>query len=375
MMKKWLVILLYVSFIFAEEIETRKTVKKAAAVQLKNGIEARADGLESETIIVETSTGGASSSTTAVLQVDPVTEKVVETTSKKEDIVISITTSSTDLSEINEDLETNEADDSSEFSNVHSTQNPKRKILYVNQQQNGKLNVHLELSDVSVIVIPNQKDPQLSLLNLLFKSAQKSNMQLEAKKKEDHLKLAENHHDEYSKYKQLVRNPDENFHFSSSMPFVESRAPYKVDISSTIGQKSQPAVDIIPHSQQQLDPSTVEQFQPQFARSPIMQLLKPTPLTVQVASSQEPHNNRISKRSIPSRVIGIDADTPNESGSFINSGEDELTESILNTLDNGDEYNELNTQEGFVLLGATENCGPGRKRNSYQICVAVDDMK
>jgi hypothetical protein len=173
-----------------------------------------------------------------------------------------------------------------------------------------------------------------------------------AKKKEEEMKVEVHHHDEYSKYKPSLRPAVDNFHHIGSTgmpPFIESRAPYKVDISSTLGQQS-PAVEITPHSQQ-------------IARSPIMQLLKPIPFTIQTAPGQ---SNRIFKRSIDSRLLSIDDEIP--------SDEDELTESIFNSLDKKEEFNGIDRMDGseFVLLGATENCGPGRRRNSYQICVAVD---
>jgi hypothetical protein len=361
------------AIISAEELETRKTVKKAAAIDLKNELEARTEESEVVTIKVEvvkeTSTAPLTTTTAKVVPIvqDSTTEKVVETSpiTSQETLAASPTTAAS--SSTNIAASTTESSDSNESEgddNESSSLPPKRKVLYLNQQQNGRLNVHLELSDVSLIVVPKSKDPQLSLLNLLFKSAQKSNM----KKKEQEMKVEHHSHDEYSKYKHSIRPSDESYqHLGSTvMPFIESRAPYKVDISSTLGQQSQPAVDIMPNSHQQH--AAPQQFQSQFARSPIMQLLKPIPYTIQTAPGQSPHSNRIFKRSIDSRLLGIDDEIP--------SDEDELTESVFNSLDNHEEdINGIDRFDGsdFVLLGATENCGPGRKRNSYQICVAVDN--
>lgn len=233
------------------------------------------------------------------------------------------------------------------------TETPKRRVVYINQQQNGKLNVHLELSDVSVIVIPNQKDPQLSLLSLLLKSAQKSNGQSEAKKKE--VEASINHHHDYSKYNH--RSEDLNI-----APSIESRAPYKVDISSTLGQ--QPALQVAPNSNQ---PSSFSpQLQPQLARSPIMQLLKPSTYVLQGAPGQTFANNRIFKRSIDSRLLNDDINKFGEN--YIHYKNDELGESNYNLI-----ANDESVDSEFVLLGATENCGPGRKRNSYQVCVSISD--
>lgn len=373
-----------------EEIETRKTVKKAGAIEFKNEVESRTDSAEVMTIMVETvheTTPRVSTSSSA-----PTTTSSAATTSKPESTTKVLSTSkapvptkappATTTQKVVEIAPTTQAsssttarpltssapfkppvspgdespDDGDDGVDSHDLDNllppsqlpPRRKVVYINQQQNGKLNVHLELSDVSVIVIPNQKDPQLSLLNLLMKSAQKSNM----KKKEESVSIEQL--DDYSKYKQSLR--DDNYR-TFGMPFVESRAPYKVDISSTIGQHSKPGVELPPHANQHSS-QAASQFQPQFARSPIMQLLRPAPAQ---------GNNRIFKRSIDSR---IDADIPGD-----DYNEDELTESFFNTLQNNENLEGLHEKDEseFVLLGAIENCGPGRQRNSYQICVPVMD--
>lgn len=407
-------VILALSVSFAEEIETRKkTVKKAAAVETKLEMEARTDNPEAMTIIVETildttvapiitkapeatttappatsSKAPATTTTTTVPEIT--TEKLAPTTEKVEDAPLTTVapavaptvaheTSSSIITVEGPISESAEDDDSFDLNQIiQPSETPKRKVIYVNQQQSGKLNVHLELSDVSVIVVPSQKDPsQLSLLSLLFKSAQKSKMHSDAKKKEEIVSSSEVH-DDYSKYKKPAARPSEETYLGATgIPYVESRAPYKVDISSTMGQQSltRPAIDITPNAHQHSKPSAVPQFQPQFARSPIMQLLKPIPFTIQTAPGQVPHTNRIFKRSIDSRLLGLEAEIPHDNENSVN--EDGLTESFLNSLDNGDYLDnyDTNNDSEFILLGATENCGPGRKRNSYQICVSVANME
>lgn len=404
----------------AEELETRKTVKKSAAIHVRNYVEPRAEELSldeqptadveivkdsSTTLLTPSSespsttprppsttnqapstttraplTTSQSPSTTSRLTTTVpqlTTETLIEMTTELPAIITGSPGSSTTGSAITIiDLDNEGAPDN--FSNEHVSmpdiddllpfkEPPKRKLIYINQQQNGKLNVHLELSDVSLIVIPNQKDQnQLSLLNLLFKSAQKSKLRIDSEeKKKEEKNQSVDHHDDYSKYKETFKQTDEIYHLGTgNMPFVESRAPYKVDISSTLGQQSQPAVDITPNAQQLQSP----QFQPQSIRSPMMQLLRPIPYASSGPwSGQTQTNERIFKRSIEN--IPYD---------FENFNEDELTESILNTLEDNDD--DLNSYDGrndseFILLGAVENCGPGRRRNSYQVCVSVEDIE
>lgn len=268
---------------------------------------------------------------------------VPATTIKSEEISV-ISSTTTTITEENED----------HLGGISELQQPgqRRKILYINQQQHGKFNVNLELNDVSLIIIPNKKDPQLSLLNLLLKSAQKSsNLKKDEnhqanKTDEENRKLENNHKttDEYSKYK------NDNFmHPSTNIepyPTVESRvAPYKVDISSTLGLPS--PVEIIPNANL-------------MARSPSVKVLKPLIQRF--------------KRSIDTRFYGLNFESPVLSDRSISSDdneEEELAESITNSLENSDKVNSISNTDGreFILLGAVENCGPGRKRNSYQICV------
>ena len=377
-----------------EEIETRKTIKMA--VKVKNDIESRTDEPLVNTIKDEPSQ--EVSSQVSMVQEISTTRKDNPTTIKVEPLIdvssepspssfnsestISVAlesssesiTSSTaaqlsnseslNVSAENPSDESPEDENESESNNVLPlNETPKRKVVYINQQQNGKLNVHLELSDVSVIVIPNQKDPQLSLLSLLLKSAQKSNAQSEMKKKE--VVSTINQPDEYSKYTRR----HEEYVDASIMPFIESRAPYKVDISSTLGQ--QPAVEIVPNAHQHSTSSLEQQFQPQFARSPIMQLLKPSTYVLHSAQDQARPSNRIFKRSIDSRLLKGELNSDDEN--YIHYKDDPLIDSNYNLLDDSEVSDDDINDSEFILLGATENCGPGRKRNSYQVCVSVVD--
>jgi hypothetical protein len=433
------VVIVAVTVSFAEELETRKTVKKAAAVGGKNEINSRTDAPEGETIkvetVMETTTPSAPSKVPATTTTVPASTKAQETTKIPESTKVteltkapeatttkaqvttpeaSITTATATeatTQKLPEQTATHDIDDvqlateapgsssssvltiegpinessesESEEDNplpfppqITQSGGPRRRVIYVNEKQSGKVNVHLELSDISVVVIPSENKNSASesaLLSLLFKSAQKSK---DAKKKKEEIVSSSEIHDDYSKFKQVpIPSEESNQLGTTGIPLVESRAPYKVDISSTMGQQSQPAIDITPNAHQHSGLSAVPQFQQQFARSPIMQLLKPIPFTIQTAPGQVPRSNRIFKRSIDSRLLGLDAEIPRDSeNSVINDG---LTESFLNSVDNGDYIDsyESNNDSEFVLLGATENCGPGRKRNSYQICVAAADME
>jgi hypothetical protein len=323
-MKKIVLIILFIGTVISNEVRDEKDKNSTESSMLT----------EEVTTTIQTEIENSSQ------------HQMVESSSIKE-----IVTSTSEKVSTSTDFE----DSSFEIDNPSpvNPQSPNRKkILYINQQQSGKLNVHLELNDVSVVVIPNRNDPQLSLLSLLLKSAQKSNnLKNEMKKKEENLKLAAHHDDDYSKYKL-----ENYFHSSTNEPIIESRAPYHVDISSNLGQHS--------------DNSQSNIFVNGEASSPLLKLLKPA--TIQPSS----HHSKMYKRSIDTRVLGINPNVLSDTSISSNHDEEEeLTESFVNSLDNENENLNIAAENGseFILLGAVENCGPGRKRNSYQICVSVDE--
>lgn len=237
----------------------------------------------------------------------------------------------------------------------------KRKIFYINQQQSGKFNVHLEFNDVSLVVIPKANDPQLSLLNLLLQSAKKSNIKSnDEKKKEEIIKVNDHNEDDYSKYKM-----DNYIHTSTIEPSIESRAPYHVDISSTLASV-QPVLNIQPKS------NNNAQITSNITRIPLLKIIKPIPIAIQVPQMIK----KIAKRSIDTSFLGIDSNVLGDTN-IPDESEDERD--LINTIENSDNVNELSNdhiesyKSEFTLLGAAENCGPGRRRNSYQVCVPVTD--
>lgn len=234
----------------------------------------------------------------------------------------------------------------------------RRKIFYINQQQSGKFNVHLEFNDVSLVVIPKNKDPQLSLLNLLLKSAQKSNVKLsEEKKKEEITKVNGHNEDDYSKYNYIRTSTIE--------PSIESRAPYHVDISSTLVQ--QPVIEIHPKMNSNVKTSS------NITRIPLLKIMKPIPIVMQSQNAIK----KVSKRSIDTSFLGFNSNVLSDNNIPDESEDDR---DLINTIENSnnklneishDDFNEYKPE--FILLGAAENCGPGRRRNSYQICVPFTD--
>ena len=242
-------VLLLVPYILSQETEAASDIKDITTVKIEDNDDAQMTTIKNE-----------SEFPTETLQIEVIQTEVVVSTEKVQESQ-STTTSKVDT-ESGEDSE--DPDDS--FENIDESSMPsfqsgspsqKRKILYVNQQQHGKLNVQFELNDVSLIVVPNGRDPQLSLLDLLLKSAQKSKIMNDMKKKEDATKVKANNEDDYSKYNYMRTSTNE--------PSIESRAPYRVDISSTLN--SQPVVEITHQSEES-----------HVTKSPMLKVKKPIAL-------------------------------------------------------------------------------------------------
>lgn len=334
------------------------SVQKPADIKQKDNLVLTNDTPLTMAIEVAPSTESSLLKTSSLITHDLIiatSESVVEDKTTLEPFTAAITEAlNRPNSDLNSATEYHNESDASNLNNIKPlNETPKRKVAYINQQQTGRINVQLDLSDIEVIVIPNNSDPQQSLLGLLLKSVQKSNARSVPKKTKEIASVIDAQ-DEYSKHKQI---DEENYHFDgTNMPLVESRAPYQVDISSTIGQQMQPVVDIMSNSHSDSNPTSEQQFEPQFARSPIMQLLR------NAASDQKQPSSRIFKRSIGSGLLQDYID-------------DELPEAILNSVDGDMELIAFdnNNDSEFILLGAVENCGLGRRRNSYQICVDIAD--
>ena len=222
---------------------------------------------------------------------------------------------------------------SSQSSSTH-----RKNILY-DQRQEGNLNVRLDLENITVIFVPAKKNTQLSLIDLLMKSSQLLQNKQTGKQKGSLKKKAQH---EYLQYKN-----DEPAHDYKQLQnqFIESRSPYKVEISSTLNQGT---VDITPNAQQNTDSSAMN-FQPQFARS-----------------SSITRNKRSIDDTLYATYYDQDRDLSNMNNKFSDYSK------LINTLDRNvdDVSNESDTD--LILIGATEQCGPGSRRDSYGVCQFVN---
>lgn len=226
---------------------------------------------------------------------------------------------------------------SSQSSSTH-----RKNILY-DQRQEGNLNVRLDLENITVIFVPAKKNTQLSLIDLLMKSSQLLQNKNTDKQKNSMKKQAQN---EYL----MQYNNDEPAHHYKQLQnqFIESRSPYKVEISSTLNQAT---VDISPNAKQNADASAMN-FQPQFARS------------VQIQ-----RNKRSIDDTLYATYYDQDKDFRNTSNKL--SFQSNFSK-LINSLDQNIDDVSNESDSDLILIGATEQCGPGSRRDSYGVCQFVD---
>lgn len=234
-----------------------------------------------------------------------------------------------------------------------------RSISY-DQRQEGTYNVRANLENFVVLVIPSTQSASLSLLDMLMT---KSNL------KRQNLKLLNMKRlkNKTNKIQQLNAKRNENsYPVPSREHFIEGRTPYHVDISS---------MELLP---------------------PIGQLEFPNSQEVMKSHSEGNQPNAEAHKRIGKAIVDSNPDALLSNSVIVvakqyngarkqtTSEWDDLgdTENAFDSLnvDNidrlaGDGRTGINGNDGdgweLSLLGATEQCGPDRVRDSYGVCQFV----
>lgn len=235
-----------------------------------------------------------------------------------------------------------------------------RSISY-DQRQEGTYNVQANLENFVVLVIPSTQSASLSLLDLLMKSnLKRQNLKLLNMKR---LKNRAN------KIQQISAKRNENsYPIPSREHFIEGRTPYHVDISSaellpSIGQReyAMPQVELI-DSNAEGNPSNFEvhkRIGKAIVDSNPNALLSNSVIVV----AKKYNNGDISQTGSEWDDL---SDTENSFDSLNIDNIDRLA---------ADGRTGINGSDGdgweLSLLGATEQCGPDRVRDSYGVCQFV----
>lgn len=289
-----------------------------------------------------------------------------------------------------------------------TTVTPPRRQVHYDQRQDGKFNIRADLDNFVILVVPSSG---LSLLDLLKRSNQKPH----------HHKRSHNkkHKKFYSKRAQSVKTNDENNKESDRLDylrpestetsprpvggiFIEGRTPYHVDISSAEISRSAPtSVADLPLSN---NPSVVGAtvFLPaqikgnEYARNLEIPTLAIYPRhrksltnddqsintnSVLLTPIQNDNNNNYQHAIVNGNI--------NDNGNGNGYGNDDIVKTVETEILTRPEFYSLNmasidplalasdtkttndSRLELTLLGAQEQCGPDRRRDSYGVCQFV----
>lgn len=298
---------------------------------------------------------------------------------------------------------------------------PPRRVITFDQRQEGKYNIRADLENFMIVVIPSSPASGASLLDLLSRTNQKKS----------HHGGKYSHHKKYLAPSKPTTPEDNNPESSRRVPtdttedeavrryqtaaakqhFIEGRTPYHVDISSS-GELQQP-------QNRRLDATPMLRRSSLYGRSnsPVYRLL-PTDSADQVMAVLPIKGNHAVT------ILGVDGGGDGNTGeaggvagprrlirsltSYVNQNE-VYHNSVVNRgpIDEDSTNNEVESNRGFVdltdtsnsfdslnvgnvdrfagatddgdgdgwdrltLLGAQEQCGPDRRRDSYGVCQFV----
>lgn len=277
---------------------------------------------------------------------------------------------------------------------------PPRRVIAYDQRQDGHFNIRADLENFVILVVPQSGSSGVSLLDLLKRShTQKRNKHVQ-KKYHAHPEKGEEKK-MLSKLDYLKPHPDEPVEITDEAPkavgeFIEGRTPYRVDISST----------------ELLQPSKVAQPQPPVAvlraiapvgpiairekmGSPVIAEIKgnaePTPLPINRyrKSLTFEGNGNINTNSVLLTPLAQDQSNNADADVHLDAVDDSehnLRPDFIDLTDTNNSFDSLNIGNldlatgtdnsgderwQLELLGAQEQCGPDRRRDSYGVCQFV----
>lgn len=284
--------------------------------------------------------------------------------------------------------------------NLSPEVSPLRRQVHYDQRQDGKFNIRADLDNFVILVVPSTG---ASLLDLLKRSNQKPQHH-----KRNHNK---SHKKYYSKTTSVKTTVDKNNNKESNRldylrpdsaelaarpiggEFIEGRTPYHVDISSSeISQSAPTSIADLPLSN---NPSVVDAtvFLPaqlkgnKYARN--LQSISTLALYPRHRKSLTNDDQTINTNSVSLTPV------PNDNNNYQHdngngNGNDDIDKTEPTEILTGPEFFSLNvasieplaiahdtktttkdSQLELTLLGAQEQCGPDRRRDSYGICQFV----
>ncbi|XP_062551161.1 uncharacterized protein LOC134216229 [Armigeres subalbatus] len=119
--------------------------------------------------------------------------------------------------------------------------NKPRKTITFDQRQEGKFNIRADLENFVIVVVPSSPSAGVSLLDLLNRAGHKN----QQKKKSGHRKNTKNHHSQKKTSRitpeVVVLDESQSHARVANEDFIEGRTPYRVDISGNARNFNQPS--------------------------------------------------------------------------------------------------------------------------------------
>lgn len=317
---------------------------------------------------------------------------------------------------VNEDLEPN---------SLPSTLTPPRRMVEYDQRQDGHYNIRADLENFVILVVPSSAASGANLLDLLTRS-QKRNHNKHVQKK---------YHPQSDKYEEKKSNGKLDYskaHLAEPVEiidvphtvdeFIEGRTPYRVDISSTELLQPIPANgkvlgtdELMAARRADMSAATVVRAMTPGSGIAMRESIT-APVSTGIKGNDEPTtipsinryrksltiegNGNINTNSVlltpfaqeqnqRIRDSGADIDVDGEQYQAVDVNEHRLRPEFFDLTDTSNSFDSLNVGNldlatgnpngssndddhwQLELLGAQEQCGPDRRRDSYGVCQFV----
>lgn len=268
---------------------------------------------------------------------------------------------------------------------------PRRQITF-DQRQEGKYNIRADLENFVIMIIPSNPSTGMTLFDLLSKSARKRSHAKHAGKKHNKPEkkpLPEEEEEEIEAQKpvEIVEQPTVRV----VQEFIEGRTPYRVDISAVETPVDSLLEIMKPPAPQ---PESIATILPakgnlrSFPTPVVWFTSRKTKKLYDNLNGEEFNKNNVLLTTEPQSYTSLNSyditkrgftDLTDTSNSFdsLNTGNiDTLPlqpDTFLNSQSAEQQHQQQQNEEieegwEFKLIGAQEQCGPDRRRDSYGVC-------
>lgn len=290
-----------------------------------------------------------------------------------------------------------------------STSKPRKTITF-DQRQEGKFNIRADLENFVIVVVPSSPSAGISLLDLLNRSGQKH----QQKKKSGHRKNTKNHSAQkkvpHVTPEVVVLDESHTHARVSNEEFIEGRTPYKVDISSSarssyadqpspiyrvvrpfnfhVDQPTSSNMVHFPEPSGNYDPNTVRESKSLLGLAPYHDEIR-TNTVYSILTNNNNYGDGAIQDIEDDGTGGVEevddddnylmmeqrtyVDLPTSSFDSLEYPRSnvDMMKLQLQGDNERDGAGDVGGDWELKLLGAQEQCGPDRKRDSYGVCQFV----